>query len=241
MKILVIGGMHGNEPLGPSVVALFQQKPLKNIDVVLANQPAIRQNRRFVQQDLNRSFPGNAGSKAYEPRRAAELLQLSKKYDLVLDFHNTHCPENDCGFVGDTAPKALYDTSWLLGLSRVVVADYDCINKYVPNCLSVEVSLNSSLNRPEVWYERIAQLARLNKVCVSANVTRYRFVYRMTLEDRDKYQLDRKNLQAFQPMPAKIAKQLGVKTPASPIFIGDSYTPYNYGGVLREIPRRATK
>jgi len=27
--------------------------------------------------------------------------QLAEKYDVVLDFHNTYCPNNDCGFVGE--------------------------------------------------------------------------------------------------------------------------------------------
>ena len=57
MKILVIGGMHGNEMLGIDLVKSLQEDPLENIDSVLANEEAIKVNKRFVKQDLNRSFP----------------------------------------------------------------------------------------------------------------------------------------------------------------------------------------
>src|SRR5690606_9091145 len=89
MKVLVIGGMHGNETLGLKVVKLFQENPVKNINGIFANEQAIKGECRFVGQDLNRSFPGNAKSKEYEPKRAAQLLKLTQKYDAVLDFHYT--------------------------------------------------------------------------------------------------------------------------------------------------------
>lgn len=235
MKVLVIGGMHGNEPLGIKVAKLFQQNPVINVDVILANEPAIQQNCRFVTQDLNRSFPGDSKSKNYESTRANKILKLTKRYDIVLDFHNTHCSKNDCGFVGNGAKQSIYDVAWLLGLEKIIVADYDCINKYASNCVSVEISLDSPLNQAQIWYERITQLARLVDVSVQPYITRYRFIYRMTLEDKQLYRLDEQNLQAFIPMPEKLAAKLGVKQPAYPIFIGDRYTPYNYGGVLNKI------
>ncbi len=235
MRVLVIGGMHGNETLGLRVVELFQKNPVNTVDVIFANEQAIKDNCRFVGQDLNRSFPGNTKSEEYEPRRAAQLLKLTKKYDVVLDFHNTYCPNNDCGFVGETANNKLYEVAWLLGLDRIIVADYDCINKSASNCLSVEISLSSPLNKPELWYERIKQLSMLESFSTKPKIELYRFVYRMTLEDKNKLNLDKQKLEAFQPMDNKLAKTMGVEVPAYPIFIGDSFTPYNFGGVLNKL------
>ena len=235
MKVLVIGGMHGNERLGLEVGKLFREKPINNVDVVVANKPAVEADCRFLTEDLNRSFPGNANGRSFEQKRASELLALAKDYDVVLDFHNTHCPNNDCGFVGETAKQTLYDVSWLLGLNRIIVADYECINKYAPNCLSVEVSLDSPLNTPDLWYERIRTLATLKSFEVEPTIETYRFVYRMTLEDKDKYDLDKKWLKAFKPMPKQLASKLGINEPTYPIFIADSFTPYNYGGLVCRI------
>jgi len=128
MKVLVIGGMHGNEPLGIDIVERLLSQPIKNVTAVIANAEAKQQNKRFTNTDLNRSFPGD--EKSYEGQRAKELLELCKDFDLVLDFHNTHCPENDCSFVGEKSDKVLLDAASFIGLKRVIVAGYDCINKY---------------------------------------------------------------------------------------------------------------
>ena len=235
MKILVIGGMHGNEPLGLSVVQLFKKNPVKDIVVVLANERAIAGNCRFTETDLNRSFPGDETSKVYEQRRAAKLLELTRQYDIVLDFHNTYCPGNDCGFVGETAGRQLFDVAGELGLRRIIVADYDCINKYAPNCLSVEISLDSPLNKPGLWYLRIKSLSELKDVNTSRTIEKYRFAYRITLEDRDKYQLALKELRAFEALDDVLAEEMGVESPAYPIFVNDKFTPHNYGGLLNKI------
>jgi hypothetical protein len=235
MKVLVIGGMHGNETLGLEVVKLFKDNPVKDVDVLLANEQAIDGNCRFVEQDLNRLFPGDSNSSKYEPRRASEILKQTKKYDVVLDFHNTYCPNNDCGFIGDTANDNLTDVAWLLGFDKVIVADYDCINKAANNCLSVEVSLDSPLNNAELWYERIVMLSRLDSFMATSNVQKYRFVYRMTIEDKERLKLDELKLFAFQPLSRELADEMGVTTPSYPIFIGDSFTSYNYGGLLNKL------
>lgn len=236
MRVLVMGGMHGNEPLGIDIVKLFQKNPVKNVNTVLANDLATKANSRFVEQDLNRSFPGDCDSNNYEPRRAAQLLALANKYDIVIDFHNTYCPDNDCGFVGQSASELLNKTVVSLGLRRIIVADYDCINKFAPNCLSVEISLDSEQNKTEVWYKRITQLSNLSRLDDNMDsLEKYRFVYRMTLEDRDKFALQSKKLQAFKPIGDGLAAKLGVVSPAYPIFIADKFTPYNYGGLLNKL------
>lgn len=232
MKILAIGGMHGNEKLGLEIVKLFQDNPVGNVDVLLANEQAIEANCRFVGQDLNRSFPGNSNSTDYEPRRAAEILKITVGYDIALDFHNTYCSNNDCGFIGDTANDNLTDVAWVLGLDKVIVADYDCINKAAVNCLSVEISLDSPLNNAMLWYERIVMLSRLTSFTTKTRVQKYRFIYRMTIEDRNRLNLRSKNLKAFEQLDLNLSSKLGLQNPAYPIFIDDKFTPYNYGGVL---------
>lgn len=234
MKILVIGGMHGNEPLGLAVVKAFQTSPAKNIEVVLANQKAILVNKRFVSADLNRSFPGDPSSTIYEIKRAAEIVELCKQFDVVMDFHNTNCPDNDCSFIGQDAAKILDQVSLTCNLKRVVVADYDCLNKYAKNCISIEISLSSKLNDAEYWVKKIIELGSKKTLKQTDKAEKFRFVYRMTLEDRDRLKLESRNLKAFVPLDISIAKSLGVKSPAFPIFIADEFTPYNFGGLLNK-------
>lgn len=235
MNILVIGGMHGNEPLGLEVVELFRQNKVDNVDTLLANEQAIRQKVRFTGTDLNRSFPGSLTSDNYEQKRAAQIIEIAKKYDIVIDFHNTNCPNNDCSFVGDNARQNLYNVSSWLGLNKVIVADYDCLNKYAPNCISIEVSLDSQFNDAEYWFQKIVKLSKLDLVNKKQDVQTYSFVYRMTLEDRDRLKLPKEDMKAFEPIDTELARVMGVESPAYPIFINDAYTPYNYGGLLNKI------
>ncbi|MBP9816902.1 MAG: succinylglutamate desuccinylase/aspartoacylase family protein [Candidatus Pacebacteria bacterium] len=234
MKVLVLGGMHGNEPLGLALVQLLQEEPIQNVETVYGNLEAITANARFTTVDLNRCFPGDASATEYEQRRAAELIALSRPFDVVLDFHNTHCPDNDCSFIGEESDPILQQVSYLLGLPRIIVASYDCLNKYAPNCLSVEVSLSSPENDAKSWYEKIQALAQMEPAQLpdAGTVTKYHFAYRMTLEDRDAYDLPSRDLKAFEPLPEDLVQAFGLSGPAYPIFINDAYTPYNYGGVL---------
>ncbi|MFZ3010095.1 MAG: succinylglutamate desuccinylase/aspartoacylase family protein [Candidatus Microsaccharimonas sp.] len=233
MKVLVMGGMHGNEPLGIDIVQRLLSQPMKNVTAIIANADAKQQNKRFTNTDLNRSFPGD--EKSYEGQRAKELLELCKDFDLVLDFHNTYCPENDCAFVGEKADKVLLDAASFIGLKRVIVADYDCINKYATNCISVEISLDSSRNNVDEWLKTIEKLSSIQTLPEAQDIIKYRFVYRMTLDDNARLNLDGVGLRAFKPIGNKIALKIGVPSPAYPIFIADKYTPYNYGGLLNKL------
>ncbi len=231
MKILVIGGMHGNESLGIEVVKSLEKKSL--VDTIIANERAVEANKRFIRQDLNRVFPGNAKSKDYELNRASQITKLCSGYDAVIDFHNTHCPDNDCSFIGGTASSTLKKISAFFGLNKVIVADYNCLNKYAPNCISVEVSLDSAMMNVDWWVDKITELALMKNVTTSENqIDLYEFAYRISLEDSRRLNLKEKDVKAFQPISREIADELGVKSPAYPIFIADKYTPYNFGGLL---------
>lgn len=234
MRVLVIGGMHGNEPLGVNVVKRLQENPIENVDAMIANPEALAADVRFISQDLNRSFPG-AKDGIYEEKRAAEIMKACQQYDVVLDFHNTFCPDNDCGFIGETASEKLLDVASMLGFSRIIIADYDCINKYAPNCLSVEISMTSECNNVDEWIKRIKRLAATPTPVAIGPVETYRFVYRMTLEDRERLDLANAELRAFRPMLPEISQAMGLQGTTYPIFIGDRFTPYNYGGVLKKL------
>jgi hypothetical protein len=162
-------------------------------------------------------------------------LKLCKKFDLVLDFHNTHCPNNDCVFIGEEASSLLMDVASFINLKRVIVADYDCINKYATNCMSVEISLDSSRNNTNEWVRMLESLIETSTLPQVTNAEKYRFVYRMTLDDKLRLDLDTASLRSFTPINKKLATSMGVQSPAYPIFIDDAYTPYNYGGLLNKL------
>jgi aspartoacylase len=106
-NVVVVGGTHGNEYTGVWCVKaleaqrdlLKQKYPSLEISTAIGNPDAVKQNRRFIDTDLNREFSvdkllrtdteGNV-----ESRRAAELHDLfgpkhEPAVDLLIDLHST--------------------------------------------------------------------------------------------------------------------------------------------------------
>lgn len=94
-RVLIVGAQHGNELLGPHLWDYInQERPdlLASVEYVCGNPEARRQNTRFIETDLNRSYaPSAEETLTYEQERAQEILQLirSSDYDYVLDMHTT--------------------------------------------------------------------------------------------------------------------------------------------------------
>lgn len=89
-NILVIGCVHGDELLGEKVIMGLRKLTVSRgtLTTVLANTRAMKTKKRFINQDLNRSFPGNQNGN-HEERLAHSLLPLIKKANIVIDIHST--------------------------------------------------------------------------------------------------------------------------------------------------------
>ncbi len=98
-RILFITGTHGNEGFSGDVFRNLAKRYPKNefgYDNIVGNPRALKKNIRFTDADLNRSAPGDLTSAIYEERRAAQIINLSKKYKIVIDVHGTIA---NCGIV----------------------------------------------------------------------------------------------------------------------------------------------
>lgn len=237
-KFLVIGGLHGNEPLGLEVCRRLEKLKLPYIDVLYGNPTAIKKNIRFIDEDLNRVFPGNPKG-SLEAKRASEIMKICRKYDFVIDFHNTYCPDNDCTFLGSKSREA-FQLPGFLGLDKIVLADaYDSINKYVTNCLSVEISLNSKAFDVDLWIQKMVDLKNYNPSNKYNSPKVFEFVYRITSGEQDKFKFPK--WEAFKRVLTKDLKPLSIaaKEKLYAIFIDDKYTPYNYAALLKRSTTKA--
>lgn len=227
--VLVLGGMHGNEPLGIELVRLLQTKPIPGVEAVIANPRAVKVVKRFSESDLNRSF-GNVFKGTYEWRRARQLKKLCQTYDLVLDFHNTQASNNNCTFVGPKSNSELLAVSQQLGLDRCIQVDYDCVNKYCPNALSIEISQGDKLDSSQYWYQQLKDLQDGRRK-LQKQLQMYRFVRRVSWAEAKVN--DFKSWQAFKPLTLGEKRALGLKGSVVPIFIGSTLTEY-YATLLRK-------
>jgi len=88
MKNLAITTVtHGNEafsiPIVKKLSARYGFAWFKN------NPRALKLEKRFFQQDLNRSGPGNLNSPKYEGRLAYRLIKKYSRYKTVIDIHGS--------------------------------------------------------------------------------------------------------------------------------------------------------
>lgn len=239
MRLLVIGGLHGDEPLGRSILDELDSAADPNITTLLGNPAACAAEARYVEADLNRVFPGDLLDERYEVKRAYELREWldNDRFDLILDFHNTTTPDNDCGFVGDHGDRTVVAAATaFLGLPRMVIANYDCINRYASNCLSVEVSLDSPSCRADLWVSRIRRLAAMEASELGSLVLPpvFQFVDRITPEQIGHVTVGQ--WQAFAAIPDADVRALGLPSGSQAIFIDNRCRNGYYAAVV--VPAR---
>lgn len=107
-NLLVFGALHGNEPAGTAAINQIREKfstgelhLLKGSIswVPIANPEGTKQNKRFIEEDLNRVFKDTEGVGSYEAGLANELGMLIKDADVFLDIHTTAAPGPTCVFI----------------------------------------------------------------------------------------------------------------------------------------------
>ncbi|MFP8954318.1 succinylglutamate desuccinylase/aspartoacylase family protein [Natrialbaceae archaeon A-arb3/5] len=76
-EIAVVAGIHGDEPCGVRAIErLLDEQPTVNrpVKLVVANEKALERQVRYVDEDLNRTFPGDPDAETHEGRLAHELV-----------------------------------------------------------------------------------------------------------------------------------------------------------------------
>lgn len=89
-NVAVVVCVHGDERFGLKIFKELEN--LKRIrgtlTLIIAHPFAVTKNKRFIETDLNRSFPGSRNG-SLEEQIARDIVPLIQKQDLVLDFHAT--------------------------------------------------------------------------------------------------------------------------------------------------------
>ena len=91
--VAVVCCLHGDERCGKSAIervvsAYGEGGSIAGVKFVLANPLAYERGDRYVDEDLNRAFPGDPESDSHERRLAPRLLEELRGH-VVLDIHST--------------------------------------------------------------------------------------------------------------------------------------------------------
>lgn len=108
-ELTVIGSLHGDEPAGKKAIEKILQSDiefLKPVKFIIANEEALEEDERYLETDINRSFPGNPESSLHEERLAAEILEEIGDTK-VLDIHTTHSYPEPFAVIKSTEDEVL--------------------------------------------------------------------------------------------------------------------------------------
>ncbi len=112
---------HGNERMGARVLEALEGVPIRRGALILniAHKEAFLSGKRFIDQDLNRVFPGKPDGST-EERLAYELFPLVQAADIVLDIHSTESGLHESLIVTkiDDSTRSVID---FVGPKRVLV------------------------------------------------------------------------------------------------------------------------
>ena len=98
-SVAMTGAVHGNEVCGTKALQRLAAELERGelalatgqlLLVPIANPEAYIQNRRFVEQNLNRVFKPHASPSAYEHHVANSLCAALEGCDVLIDFHSIH-------------------------------------------------------------------------------------------------------------------------------------------------------
>ena len=122
-KLLNVCCTHGNERVGCFIHDNYSTGKNDNFEweSIIANPEAMYLNKRYIQQDLNRVFPGKADGN-YEERLAYQISQILPNYDLVLDWHQSITDISDTIFVKKLTPN-LKEVCQYFDIAHIVELD----------------------------------------------------------------------------------------------------------------------
>jgi predicted deacylase len=90
-EVAIVGAIHGDEPCGAVAVEALLAADLdveRPVKLIVANERAIDREVRYVEEDLNRAFPGSPDAGTHEGRLAHELLAEIRGCE-TLSLHST--------------------------------------------------------------------------------------------------------------------------------------------------------
>ncbi|MFB6175018.1 MAG: succinylglutamate desuccinylase/aspartoacylase family protein [Candidatus Nanohalobium sp.] len=108
-ELVVVGAIHGDEPAGKNAIERVLNEDIKfqrPVKFIVANQEALEKEERFVDRDLNDSFPGDPDSSQHEERLAAEITE-EVKGKTVIDLHSTRSTSEPFATMKDTDEKTV--------------------------------------------------------------------------------------------------------------------------------------
>lgn len=227
-KILVVGGLHGDEPTGIELVEALSDHSKQGITALLGNPEAVRQNKRFIETDLNRSFTSDT-STSLEEKRAVEIKRELGGYDIILDFHNTKAAGTTCAIVV-TEPNELHRKLAVhFGFKRIVIMppSGSLLSQYPETAISLEIAHNDMELYPTEELQEKVKALRSTLLPVEEQLEQYQFVKPLERGVVEKVGITPNDLKNFGELTSHQKKLLNIPEAEHyvPIFAKEVFDP----------------
>jgi predicted deacylase len=147
-EYVIIGSIHGDEPCGMRAIEdLLAEDPevRKPVALVIANEEALEAGERYLEEDLNRAFPGDPEGDTHESRLAAEFGERFGDCT-ALSLHSTQSYGDPFAIVNGLSDYARHICP-RLGVDAVVDAGHETDGRLfesVPRTIEIECGYQGS-------------------------------------------------------------------------------------------------
>ena len=139
-ELAVVAGIHGDEPCGVRAVErLLAEEPEveRPVKFIVANEEALDAGERFLEEDLNRAFPGDPDGDTHESRLAHELAREVQGCT-VLALHSTQSYAEPIAVI-DTVDEIARSLAPLLPVDVLVETDEHTAGRLIEHAHTIEV------------------------------------------------------------------------------------------------------
>lgn len=238
--ILIIGGVHGDEPCGWKGLTEFYRENYTNltrpVTFLLANPHAAFAEKRYIDTDLNRQFGSEhtPDEEHHEVTLASRISNIIDEFDLVISLHATQSTDEPFALFGPPVSKQALQLLQRAGISKTVSlpreAQYGSLISY-PQVLEFECGFQQSQdainNAKRIITDAIAAIDGLetHRSTPKSDVRIFELGAQITKPEGDNLSVEVNNL-CTVPENKLIAKtdseQLHAPEPFAPILVSEN-------------------
>ncbi len=240
-EVAIVGAIHGDEPCGVAVIEhlLAERPPVERpVALVVANERALEAGERYIDEDLNRAFPGDPDADSHEKRLAARLTDVLSGCE-SLSLHSTQSYDDTFAIV--TAPDE-FERRVVPRLSVEAVVDASEFDggrffESVPDVIEVECGYQGSeeaaANGIQVAREFLGAVGALpdERQPSESDLPVFRLTERIPKPDADSYEVYASNFEsvaAGETFAAADDQPVVAETEFYPVLL----SPYGYESVF---------
>ncbi len=154
-RVCIVGCLHGNEKIGEKIIKKFNGLGIKKgtLITLIGNYEASILRKRFIKQDLNRSFPGKIKGN-YEEELAYKIKKIINECNIVFDVHSTTTDVKSLAILTKADRKTL-EILQLLNPRRMILMKKNISKKAMINYCNVGISMEYGRDKSMKAYEEM--------------------------------------------------------------------------------------